>query len=183
MLPLGHHRFLIFSSGEIGWRPVRSSRSDREDNRLQLVCTPLRPPPSFWMSTSRALPIVLSLTIMRATITFSGATPVRRGKLSQSVLALDLFLGQSPDAWPWPTAVCYHQRYYDLPATRCISDSDLHRVEMTTDEGRILMAQRNINRRASTSHLLRRWDQGCAFFDSRPKWRSELRMKDCRRML
>src|SRR5581483_4503555 len=50
-------------------------------------------------------------------------------------------------------------------------------IEMGAHEGRVLVAERHVDRRAQRPHLLRRWDQGRPFAERGAHRRAHLRMQ------
>src|SRR5438132_6008755 len=76
-------------------------------------------------------------------------------KLSQTVFALDFRDRQSADPRQRPAAVGDGDRDHDLVGARRVVDLHFHAVEMAANEGRVLVAERNIQRGARTAALFR----------------------------
>src|SRR4051794_14374665 len=84
---------------------------------------------------------------------------LKRAKLSQAILALDLANRQPADARQRPSAVGNRDRHHDLVGARRVVDLHFHAIEMAAHEGRVLVAERNVQRAAGTAALFRRWNQ------------------------
>src|SRR5580693_7455827 len=80
-------------------------------------------------------------------------------KLSKSVLAFDFRDRQSADPRQRPAAVGDRDRDHDLVGARRVVDLHFHAVEMAAHEGRVLVAERNIECRSRAAALFRRWNQ------------------------
>src|ERR1700716_3518394 len=68
-------------------------------------------------------------------------------KLSQTVFTLDFRNRQTADTRQRPAAVGHRHRHHDLVGARRIVVLHLHALEMATHECRVLVAERNIERR------------------------------------
>src|ERR1700761_6267103 len=99
-------------------------------------------------------------------------------KLTKSVLALDFLDRQPADPRQRPTAVGDGDRDHDLVGARRIVDLHFHAVEMATHESCVLVAERDIERRARPAALLRRRDQRRALAQHLAYRRAHLWMKD-----
>src|SRR4051812_39616564 len=80
-------------------------------------------------------------------------------ELSQSVFALDFADRQPAHARQRPAAVGNRDRDHDLVSARRVVDLHLHAVEMAAHKGRVLVAERNVQRRSRTTALFRGWNQ------------------------
>ena len=89
---------------------------------------------------------------------------------------------QPADARQRPAAVGDRDRDHDLVGARRVVDHDLHAVEMAAHERRVLVAERNIQRRARPAALLRRRDQRRTLAQNLAHRRAHLWMQDRGRM-
>src|SRR6185437_7023300 len=79
---------------------------------------------------------------------FSLLKKLTKSELAQTVLALDFLDRQSADPWQRPAAVGDGDRDHDLVGARRIVDLHFHAIEMAAHEGRVLVAERDIQRGA-----------------------------------
>ncbi len=91
-------------------------------------------------------------------------------------------LAQTADAGQRPTTVRDRDGHQDLAGPRCIRDPNLHGVEVAAHEGRILVAERNIERGSRATALLRGRDQGGTPTQCRPHGSAHAGVQDRRRM-
>src|SRR3954470_8404638 len=74
--------------------------------------------------------------------------PLLTDKLAQAVFALDLGERQPADARQRPAAIGHRDRHHDLVRARRVVDLYFHAVEMAAHERRVLVAKRDVQRRA-----------------------------------
>src|ERR1700733_11211967 len=75
---------------------------------------------------------------------------------AQSVVALDLILRQAAHARQRPSAIGNRNGHHDLTRPGCVGNADLHAIEVASHICGILVAERDIERHARPSALLRR---------------------------
>src|SRR6266478_1780418 len=80
-------------------------------------------------------------------------TPAGR-RLTQPVLSLYLVLLQAADSRQRPSAVGQRHGNDYLVGARRIGNSNFDGIEMAANEGRVLVAERHVDRRAKPAHLL-----------------------------
>src|SRR3984885_5209798 len=102
---------------------------------------------------------------------------------AQSVVALDLILGQAAHARQRPSAIGNRNGHHDLIRPGCVGNADLHAIEMATDVCGILVAQRDIERHTRPAALLRRRYERRALAEHLPHRSSQFGVKDRCRML
>src|SRR6202453_4576210 len=99
--------------------------------------------------------------------------------LAQSVDPFDLVLGQSADARMRAAGIGDGDRHHDLTGARCVGDAHLHAVEMASDKGCVLVAERHIESDARAAPLLGRGNEGCARAQNLAHRRAKFGVQNC----
>src|SRR5271154_492798 len=102
---------------------------------------------------------------------------------AQSVVALDLILRQAAHARQRPSAIGNRNGHHDLIRPGCVGNADLHAIEVASHVRSILVTERDIERHAKPSALLRRRYQRRALAEHLPNWSSQFGVKERGRML
>src|SRR5437879_5892823 len=71
----------------------------------------------------------------------------------------------------------------DFVGARGVGHARLDRIEMTSDERRVFVSERHVDRRTDAAHFLRRWNERRPFLDCLPERRAKLRMENRRSVL
>src|SRR5271163_4327202 len=100
--------------------------------------------------------------------------PQARRGLAQSVDPFDLALGQSADARMRSAGIGDGERHHDLVGARRVGDAHLHAVKMAPHKGRVLVAERHVERDARAAALLGRGNERRAFAQNLAHRRAEL---------